>query len=295
MTGSSGLVGSALVSRLDACGHEVRRLVRGDGPAGEGQVSWNPVKGTIDEAGLEYLDAVVHLAGENIASGRWTAAKKKKIRDSRVEGTRLLSEALARLEEPPGVLLSASAVGYYGNRGEESLTEECSPGRGFLAEVCQEWEGATRSAEEAGVRVVHLRLGAVLSPIGGALERMLKPFQMGAGGKIGKGTQYMSWITIDDAVDAVQHSLLCEDLEGPVNVVAPSAVTNREFTKTLGRVLSRPTPMSMPAFAARLAFGELADEILLASAKVVPKRLVESGYQFRSPELEGALRHLLGK
>jgi len=294
VSGSTGLVGSALVSFLASGGHEVVRLVRGRLKPGVVEVPWDPQAGTIEAAKLEGLDAVVHLAGENIA-GRWTAAKKARIRSSRVEGTRLLAEALAGLKRPPKTLVCASAIGYYGDRGDEVLREDSPSGAGFLAAVCRDWEAAAHAAAEKGIRVVQLRIGVVLSPAGGALARMLTPFKLGLGGRIGPGSQFMSWIAIDDLIGAIHHALTTEPLRGPVNAVAPRAVTNREFTKTLGRVLARPTIFPMPAFAARLAFGEMADELLLASARVEPAKLVSSGYRFRTPELEAALRHLLGK
>jgi hypothetical protein len=237
----------------------------------------------------------VHLAGENIAAGRWTVEKKARIRDSRVKGTKTLCEALAQLSQPPKVLVSASAIGYYGDRGAELLWENSALGTGFLAEVCQAWEEATRPAMEKGIRVVLLRIGVVLSPAGGALAKMLLPFKLGLGGIIGSGKQYMSWIALDDVVGTIDHVLITDTLQGPVNAVAPHPVTNSEFTKTLRRVLRRPTLFPMPAFAARLAFGEMADELLLASTRVEPKRLIATEYRFRYPELEDALRHLLGR
>jgi len=294
VTGSTGLVGSALVPFLASGGHEVVRLVRGRLKPGVVEVPWDPQAGTIEAAKLEGLDAVVHLAGERI-TGRWTAAKKARIRSSRVQGTRLLAEALAGLKQPPKTLVCASAIGYYGNRGDEVLREDSPSGAGFLAEVCREWEAAARPAAEKGIRVVQLRIGVVLSPAGGALARMRTPFKLGLGGRIGNGKQYMSWIAIEDLTGAIHHALTNESLRGPVNAVAPRSVTNLEFTKTLGRVLGRPTLFPLPAFAARLAFGEMADELLLASTRVEPTKLVSSGYRFRAPELEGALRHLLGK
>ena len=294
VSGASGLIGSALVPFLTTGGHRVTRLVRSP-PAGEGAVFWDPAARRLDPAALEGADAVVHLAGEPIARGRWTDAKKARIRDSRIQGTELLAEALARLDRPPRVLVSASAVGYYGDRGAELLRETSPPGTGFLAGVCRDWEAATRAAAAKGIRVATLRFGIVLSPAGGALARMLPPFRLGVGGRIGGGRQYMSWIAVDDAVGAIHHALMTDDLEGPVNVVAPQAVTNREFTRTLGRVLRRPTIFPVPAFAARLAFGELADALLLASARVEPARLLAAGYRFRHPDLEDALRHLLGR
>lgn len=293
ITGSTGLVGSELVPFLSTQGHEPIRLVRNS--PGAGEVHWDPAAGEIDSPSLEGLDAVVHLAGENIASRRWNEAQKARIRDSRVNGTRLLSQALAGLSNPPKVLVCASAIGFYGDRNEEVLIEESPPGEGFLVEVCKEWEAATAPAKEKGIRVVNQRFGIILSPKGGPLAMMLTPFKMGVGGVIGSGKQYMSWISIDDAVGAIYHAIVNENVSGPVNTVAPEAVTNQEFTKTLGKVLSRPTIFPMPAFAAKLAFGEMADELLLASARVEPKRLLESGYDFKTPTLEGALRHVLGK
>jgi uncharacterized protein len=294
VTGASGLIGTALVSSLTSHGHEVTRLVRGQQRSGEKAARWDPMAGTIDASALEGADAAVHLAGENIAE-RWTAAKKVRIRDSRVKGTQLLCETLARLSSPPQVLVSASAIGYYGDRGEEILSEESPPGRGFLSEVCRAWEAATEPAQRQGIRVVQLRMGVVLSPAGGALAKILPPFRMGLGGVLGSGRQYMSWIALDDVVGVIQHAIVTDALQGPTNAAAPRAVTNQEFTKTLGKVLGRPTVMPLPAFAARLMFGEMADELLLASARIQPTKLLASGYRFRYPELEDALRHLLEK
>ena len=246
--------------------------------------------------GSRAFDAVVHLAGENIASGRWNAARKAAIRDSRVNGTRFLCDALAGLARPPKTLVCASAVGYYGDRGEERLTEESPPGTGFLAEVCREWEAASAPAARKGIRVVALRIGMVLSPKGGALARMLPLFRAGLGGVIGGGRQYVSWVALDDLPGIILHALQRDDLRGPVNAVAPRPVTNREFTEALGKVLSRPTPLPVPAFALRLAVGgEMADALLLSSARGIPRRLEETGYRFRFAELSAALRHLLGK
>jgi len=295
VSGSSGLVGSALIPALVSGGHEVVCLVRSQPRDEASEVRWDPQAGEIDGAGLKGVDAAVHLAGESIAAGRWTAARKDRILESRVRGTRLLAEALAGLEQRPAVLVSASAVGYYGDRGEETLTEESDSGSAFLSEVCRQWEAATEPAVEAGMRVVNLRSGVMLSTAGGALPRLLTPFRLGVGGTLGSGKQFMSWIAIDDVVGAILHVLTTETLRGPVNAVAPQARTNREFTKTLGRVLQRPTLLPMPAFAARLAFGQMADELLLCSQRAEPAKLVASGYKFRFPELEGALRHLLGK
>jgi len=293
VSGSSGLVGSALVRFLTTEGHRVVRLVRTSPDVDD--ILWDPARGVENASRLEAVDAVVHLAGKNLAAGRWTPERKEDMRRSRVEGTRKLSESLARLTRRPKALVSASAVGYYGNRGDEVLTEGSSPGMDFLAQVCQEWEAATEPAVRAGIRVVHLRFGMILSPAGGALKRMLLPFKLGVGGRIGNGAQYVSWVAIDDAVGAIHHVICTGSLEGPINLVSPSPVTNAEFTWTLARVLSRPALASMPAFAARLVFGELADALLLSSQRVVPARLQQSGYTFRYPEIEAALCHLLGR
>lgn len=295
VTGSSGLIGSQLVPFLTTGGHAVVRLVRDGTGKPDGTVVWDPEKGTIDRAALEGLDAVVHLAGENIAGGRWTAAKKARIYSSRVDGTRLLVEALAGLKRPPRTLIAASAIGYFGHRNDDILDEDSASGGGFLADVVREWEAATQPAAQAGMRVVNLRFGIVLSAAGGALATMLPPFRLGLGGPIGSGEQFMSWIAIDDVIGAVLHALASADLSGPVNTVAPNPVTNREFATTLGRVLSRPALLPLPAFAVKLLFGEMGEELLLSSTRVQPERLKQSGYEFRFPELEGALRHVLGR
>jgi hypothetical protein len=263
-------------------------------PTNGDQIQWDPYSGSLDKSRLEGFDAIVHLSGENIA-GRWTAAKKTKLRDSRIKSTRLLSKTLAELQKPPKVLVCASAMGYYGNRSDEMMKEDSPPGRGFLAETVKEWEAQVQPAIKKGIRVVNLRTGVVLSPAGGALKEMLLPFKMGVGGVIGSGEQYFSWIAIDDVVGAIYHCINTESLSGPVNVASPNPVTNREFTKTLGRVLSRPTIFPLPAFAARLVFGEMGEELLLASIRVQPAKLQATGYPFRYPDLEGALRHVLGK
>ncbi|MDA0747323.1 MAG: TIGR01777 family oxidoreductase [bacterium] len=291
ITGASGLVGSALTAFLSTGGHEAVPLVRSGQTEG---VRWDPASAEIDVAGLEGFDAVVHLAGESIAEGRWTVEKKERIWKSRVDGTRLLCEALAKLERRPKVVVCASAIGYYGDRGEEVLDETSEAGEGFLAEVCKEWEAATHSGAGAGIRVVNLRFGVVLSPQGGALEKMLTPFRLGVGGRLGDGKQNMSWIALEDAVGVIYHAILKESLSGPVNAVAPKPVSNAEFTQTLARVLKRPALFPVPGFAARLAFGEMADALLLASTSVVPGRLKETEYAFREPGLEGALRNMLG-
>lgn len=293
ISGASGLVGSAIVRTLSARGDEILELVRSVPVDERREIQWNPLKGIEDANRLEGLDAVIHLAGEPIAEGRWTEEKKRRIYDSRVQGTKVLSAALAGLKLKPATLLSASAVGYYGTRGAEILTEESAPGDDFLARVCSEWEEATEAAARAGVRVALMRFGVILSAKGGALEKMLTPFRLGVGGRLGSGEQYMSWIALDDVVGVVEHLLEKAGLNGPINTVAPNPVTNQEFTKTLGAVLSRPTLFPVPKFAMRLAFGEVADVALLASQRVEPKRLKESGYVFKYPELEDALRHIL--
>ena len=299
VTGATGLVGRALTRSLLGEGHSVTRLVRGGSQTfsapGTAAVRWDPEAGTVEAEGLEGHDAAVHLAGESIAEGRWNDEKKRRIRESRVRGTQVFAETLARLERKPEVLVSASAVGFYGDRGEELLTEESASGEDFLSEVCREWEKATLPASQAGIRVVHLRTGVVLSGEGGALQKMLTPFKLGVGGRIGSGRQFMSWIDIDDLVGIIKHALTNRDLRGPVNAVAPRPVTNSEFTASLGRVLGRPTIFPMPAFAARLAFGEMADALLLSGQRVQPSRLESSGYKFAYPDLESSLRHVLGK
>lgn len=295
VTGSSGFIGSALLPFLTHAGHNVTSLVRPGTRPGANQLIWDPAAGRLDPASIAGFDAVVNLAGENIAGGRWTPERKQRIRDSRVKSTMLLAETLAGLSRRPRALVSASAAGYYGNRGDEALTETSTPGSGFLADVCRAWEDAARPAAAAGIRVVNLRFGMVLSAKGGALVKMLPPFKAGLGGPVGNGRQYMSWIVLDDVVGVIQHALATESLSGPVNVVAPEPVTNREFTKSLGRVLGRPAFLPLPAFAVRLLFGEMGDALLLASARVQPSRLAGSGYKFLHPELEGSLRHILSK
>ena len=292
VSGSHGLVGKALTTSLVNAGHEIVSLVRQS--ANDSEIEWHPNQGKINGQQLEGFDVVVHLAGESIASGRWTEEKKSKIRESRVKGTELLSSALARLSQPPSTFISASAIGFYGSRGDELLTEESAPGDGFLPEVCVAWEKATGQAEAKGIRTIHPRFGIILDEKGGALERMLTPFRMGVGGKVGNGKQWMSWIALEDVINALRFLIDEPGSEGPVNFTAPRPVTNADFTEALGSVLSRPTLFSVPAFAARLAFGEMADELLLSSAKVEPERLKESGYQFKHPELSSALKTILG-
>jgi uncharacterized protein len=293
VSGSHGLVGKALVHSLTNDSHEVFRLVRRGRSLGAPEVEWFPDQGRIDAEQLEGFDAVVHLAGENIATGRWTDSKKRAIRDSRVKGTSLLSDALSRLSRPPSVFLGASAIGYYGDRGDELLNEKSAVGKGFLPDVCVEWENATGPAAEKGIRVVHTRFGIILDSDEGALAKMLTPFRMGIGGRIGDGKQWMSWIALDDVVNGLKFLIADKSTRGPVNFVTPNPVTNAEFTKTLGRVLSRPTLFPVPAFAVRLAFGEMADALLLSSQKVEPEVLQEKGFLFSWPTLEPALKHIL--
>lgn len=293
VSGSHGLVGRALIESLLADGHTVSRLIRETPGKETSDIEWNPERGTIDSAKLIGFDAVVHLAGESIASGRWTSEKKQKIRESRIKGTQLLTKALAESSEPPAVLVSASAIGFYGDRGDELLTEESSSGNDFLAEVCVEWERATSAAEEKEIRVVKTRLGIVLDKKGGALGKMLPPFRMGIGGKIGTGKQWMSWIALDDVVSALEFVIEQESITGAVNFVAPNPVTNASFTSTLGKTLGRPTFLPIPVFGARLAFGEMADSLLLSSQRVAPARLNEMGFHFKYTHLKDALSDIL--
>jgi len=277
ISGSSGLIGKALSAEMKAAGHEIVALPR---------TFDNP----IDFTGV---DAVVHLAGESIASGRWTSEKKRRIRESRIRGTKQLSEQLASSKSKPSVFISASAIGYYGDRDDEILDESSALGVGFLPEVCKEWEEATRSAESAGIRTVHIRTGIVLSRTGGALKQMLPAFKFGGGGRMGSGTQYMSWISLKDEVSIIRYLIDNPTISGSVNLVSPNPVTNMEFAKTLGKIIKRPTILPMPAFAARLLFGEMADALLLSSARVYPDKLISSGYEFSHPTLESALRSVL--
>jgi uncharacterized protein (TIGR01777 family) len=290
VSGVSGPIGAALLPSLSAKKYAVTRLIRGN-VSGEGQIAWDPSQPLPAEP-VSGFEAVIHLAGETVV-GRWTEAKKARIRDSRVLGTRHLAEALAKTPQRPRVLISASAVGYYGDRGDEILREESPAGKGFLPEVCRAWEAATQPAEQAGIRTVHLRIGLVLSPVGGALQKMLPPFRMGVGGNMGNGRQWWSWVDVRDLVGAMHHILNSDRLQGPVNTVAPRPVTNAEFTKTLAAVVARPAILPMPAFAARLAFGQMADELLLASQRVEPAKLVSSGYVFQLSDLRKALEGIL--
>ncbi|HET9409135.1 MAG TPA: TIGR01777 family oxidoreductase [Candidatus Sulfotelmatobacter sp.] len=306
VSGVSGPIGGALVPSLKANGARVARLTRGNGnrsgagssTAGHGsnheeaRISWDPAKPITPEA-VSGFQAVIHLAGETIV-GRWTEAKKARIRDSRIEGTRHLAEALALASEKPQVFVCSSAIGYYGNRGDEILKEDSSPGEGFLPQVCQEWEAATDPAAQAGIRTVQMRTGVVLTRHGGALGKMLLPFKLGVGGNVGSGRQWMSWIDIEDMVGAIHHILNNDLLHGPVNMVAPKPVTNAEFTKTLGNVLSRPTIFPLPEFAVKTVFGQMGEEVLLWSERVEPTKLIMNGYPFRFRELRTSLRHVLG-
>jgi uncharacterized protein (TIGR01777 family) len=288
VTGASGLIGQALLPALRAGGHETVVLVRR--PSGPGEARWDPAEGEIDPGALAGTDAVVHLAGAGIGDSRWSPARKELILRSRVDSTRLLGRSLAALDRPPAVLVSASAIGYYGDRGDEELTETSGPGTGFQAEVCQAWEGATSDAEAAGIRVVHLRTAVVLSRHGGALARQLPLFRAGLGGRLGSGHQWFSWISARDEVGAILHVLGDSSVRGAVNASAPSPVTNREYTLVLGRVLHRPARLAVPPVALRLALGrQLVDELLLGSLRVLPARLIDAGYRFRDPALERAL------
>lgn len=293
ITGSSGLVGSALVRGLRASGGAVCRLVRGSAAPGPGDLHWDPESGALTGAAVPALDAVVHLAGENVGAARWTAGFKARLAASRVGPTRRLCEALARASPRPGVLVAASALGYYGDRGDAWLDEDSGPGQGFLPELCQAWEAATGPARAAGIRVVNLRIGVVLDPAGGALARMLPLFRAGLGGPVGRGGQYVSWVTLRDVVGAILHGLGQPALAGPVNAVAPGAVAQAELARALGRALGRPALLPVPALAIRLALGEQGQALLLDGARIRPARLLASGYVFSDPELEPALRRLV--
>ena len=286
------MIGRRLIPYLEARSHRAIRLVRSRDKAGEKAVFWSPQEGRVYWEDSDGIDAVVHLAGEPIL-GRWTRAKKARIRDSRVIPTRNLCTFLAGLEAPPRVLVAASATGFYGNRGAEPLVETSLPGNGFLPEVCQQWEAATEPARVAGIRVANLRIGMVLTPEGGGLAAMRTPFRLALGGKVGDGRQYMSWITRDDLVSAIGFILESDELEGPVNAVAPGSVDNAEFTRVLGLALHRPTPFTVPAFAVRMLFGQMGSDLLLAGANVIPERLRQAGFQFEHGDLASALNHLL--
>jgi uncharacterized protein len=295
VTGASGLIGSALTTFLSCAGNEVKTLVRRRPQLESPEIFWDPYHQELDKASIESMDAVIHLAGENIGAGRWTERRKVAIRRSRVEGTRFLCETLASLKHPPKILLCSSAIGFYGNRGEEALTEESSRGEGFLPEVCQAWEEATEPARKAGIRVVNVRTGIVLTPLGGALAKMLRPFQIGLGGIIGTGNQWMSWISMEDLLGVYHYLIHTEGFSGPVDATAPNPVTNRSFTKTLGKVLGRPTFFPLPGFMVKALFGEMGQALLLEGQRVQPAKLAASGFSFIYPDLESALRWELGR
>lgn len=290
ISGASGLIGSTLVSSLRFDGHEVLSLVREKADASQGFVGWDPYAGILGIEAMGRLDAVVHLAGAGIADKRWTQKRKALIRDSRVRGTRLLAEIFSLLPSKPKVFVSASAIGYYGNRGNEMLEEDSRPGTGFLADVCREWEEATRQASEAGIRVANLRTGIVLSSRGGTLAKMLPPFRLGLGGVFGSGRQWMSWISLTDEVAAIRRVLEDETLSGPINLTAPQCVTNAEFTQTLGRILEKPAFFRIPSWTVKILWGEMGKELLLGSQKVKPSKLIECGFSYQAPTLEAALR-----
>jgi uncharacterized protein (TIGR01777 family) len=296
ISGASGPIGASLVPALKASGAQITRLTRRGGAQAapdDESIPWDPER-PLAAGALSGFDAVIHLAGESIV-GRWSEAKKKKIRESRVMGTRNVAQALAQAKDKPNIFVCSSAIGYYGDRGDELLNEESAPGVGFLPEVCREWEAATRPATEAGIQTVQIRTGVVLSPRGGALSKMLTPFKMGVGGKIGSGKQWMSWIDVEDMVGAIHHILKSDLLHGPVNMVAPKPVTNEEFTGTLGSVLSRPAILPMPALAVKLLFGEMGETVLLGSQRVEPSQLISSGYPFRFRTLRQSLENILSR
>lgn len=295
VTGSSGLIGRELVSRLGGQGHDVTRLVRRPA-AGAGEVTWDPQAGTLDAAELEGHDAAVHLAGAGIGDHRWSDDHKRAVLDSRVQGTGLLARTLAQLDQPPKVLISGSAVGYYGYESDQPVTEPSSKGTGFLADVVAAWEEAAAPAQEAGIRTIRLRSGVVLTGKGGALKKQLLPFKLGAGGRLGTGEQWLSWISLDDEIAGIFHLLSTESVDGPVNLTSPEPVTNREFTATLAKVLKRPAFMPVPTPALHALFGkEMTKEMLLGGQKVLPAKLQASGFTFAHPTLEAALRHTLGR
>lgn len=287
IAGASGLVGKSLTIFLQARGHTVIKLSR---TLKEKTIVWSPEKGELNAESLEGFDAIINLAGEGIADGRWTAEKKQRILNSRVASTKLLATVILRLKEPPKVFINASAIGFYGDQRDRIVDETSAAGESFLSDVCMKWEEATAPIKEKGVRVALLRTGIVLSKKGGTLAKMLTPFSFGLGGRIGSGCQYMSWVSLNDLIHIIEFTLKNDMIEGPVNAVSPRPVTNEEFTKTLGKVLKRPTWVLMPAFLARLIFGEMADELLLASTRVHPAKLQQAGYSFCEPTLEGALR-----
>jgi uncharacterized protein (TIGR01777 family) len=295
ISGASGLVGRALAGDLRAQRHQVARLVRPGSAASADDISWDPSAATVDVSAMEGADAVVHLSGASVAGGRWTPARKALLRSSRIDTTRVLVDALASLRQKPRVFVCASAIGCYGDRGDEILTESSAIGTDFLALVVRDWEAEAARAEICGIRTVELRFGVILSAEGGALAAMLRPFKFGMGGRLGSGKQWMSWISLEDAVGVVCSAITDEQLTGPLNVVAPNPLRNAEFTRITAAVLHRPAILATPAFALRIALGEMADGLLLASLRVMPERLLATGYQFRSPELELALRAILDR
>jgi len=302
VSGSTGFLGTALVETLEGQGHAIARLMRpgtslknASGARGQSAVVWDPVAGQFDATAAEGAEALIHLAGASIADGRWNASRKELLRMSRIDATRHLIAALAKLQRPPRVIVAASAIGYYGNRGDETLTEASAPGNDFLAGLCREWEAETARSAEFGARVVSLRFGIILAAHGGALPRMALPFKLGAGGRLGDGRQWMSWVTLPEVIGIIEFALAHSGLAGPVNAVAPNPVRNSEFTAVLAKALHRPALFPAPAFALRLALGEMADALLLVSQKVMPSRLVDSGYAFQQPSLAGALAEVLRK
>ena len=294
ISGTTGLVGSALVPYLIAQGHQIVRQVRKQGELLEGEVRWNPEQGTIDSESLSGIDAAVHLAGENIGAKRWSVAQKQRIRDSRVNGTTLLAEALAKLNPMPKVLASASALGYYGDQGDSMLPENASPSTDFLGESTQAWEQATEPASNAGIRVVTMRFGLVLDAKADLIKKTLPLFKAGLGGKLGSGRQYMSWIVLNDLTRAIEHALVTPELRGPVNMSSPSPLSNHKYTKAMGKILSRPTLFAVPTFMLRLSVGEMAGP-MTASVRMDSAKLIDSGFQFKHPDLESALREILGR
>lgn len=290
LTGSSGLIGTALIKRLSEKGHDIGRLFRTR--QDKTQPFWDIENGVIDLGAFDTPDVVIHLAGENLTDSRWNRAKKERIINSRVNSTKLLVNYFTHAEHKPRVFICGSAIGFYGNRGDETVDENSAPGNGFAAEICKQWETASKPATDLGIRLVNIRTGIVLSPLGGALKKMLLPFRLGLGGIIGNGRQYVSWVSIDDIVDMIHFVMVNESLNGPVNLVSPNPVTNYQFTKTLGKVLHRPTPFPLPAFMARILFGEMADELLLSSTRVRPEKLMAAGYQFHHTELAETFDHI---
>lgn len=295
IAGASGFVGSDLIPFLRTEGHSIKTLVRNKRSLSDDEIGWDPAKGHIHSHELEGFDAIINLAGENISSGRWNEKRKKAILESRINASRTLVNAILPLKNPPHLFINASAIGYYGNRGSQLLTEESTNGTGFLAHVCEEWESAVATIQTKNIRLVYLRFGIILSPKGGVLGKMLIPFKLGLGGVIGKGNQYMSWIALVEVLNIIQYVLKNDGLSGPINVVSPNPVTNDVFTKTLGKVLSRPTIFNIPAKIVSFIFGEMGDELLLASQKVVPEKLIKSGYKYIQPDLENVLKQMLTK